>query len=147
MGGAFYFAEDYAKAGKGPVYLFLNRYDAPHAAYPDRHYAGHCIDISTAFRLVAYLQMEEYSRNIAKRYAAFMRTGSPSLPDSDWPAFNLEDRPTMVYDRIFEVKADPVRRERELLDSVAGIHGVVDHYLGKGYKFPIKGKPSPELEY
>ncbi len=77
MGGAFYFAEDYAKAGKGPVYLFLNRYDAPHAAYPDRHYASHCIDISTAFRLVAYPQMEEYSRNIAKRYAAFMRTGSP----------------------------------------------------------------------
>ena len=31
---------------KNPVYLYLNRYDAPHGAYPERRYAGHCMDLS-----------------------------------------------------------------------------------------------------
>lgn len=140
MGGAYYLAEDYARMGKGPVYQYLNRYDAPHAAYPERTYAGHCVDLYGALRLVGYPQMEEYSRKIADAYSAFMRTGDPSVEGLAWPAFDLTHRATMVYDRVFHVESDPIRREREALDGVIGREGLVDCYTNKDYRFPLNKK-------
>ncbi len=137
MGGAHYLAEDYARMGKGPVYQFLDRYDAPHDAHPERTYAGHCVNLYGAFRLVGYPQMEEYSKHIASMYCAFMRTGNPSTAELEWPAFDMEHRATMVYDKEFKLTADPIRKEREALDRAAGHDGPVDCYVGEQYKYPL----------
>ncbi len=140
MGGAQYMAEDYVKNGTNPVFLYLNRYDAPHGTYPERRYAGHCTDVSPAFRMVAYPQMEEYSKKIAAAYCAFMRTGNPSTDTLSWPVFGMEKKETMIYDCNFSVVSDPLKEELDALDKVSGNAGVVDCFMENNYKFPLKGK-------
>ena len=120
--------------------MYVNRYDGPHGTYPERTYAGHCMDLAPAFRMVAYPQMEEYSKKITAAYGAFMRTRDPSTPELKWPKFDLENRAVMVYDKAFSVVSDPLREEREALDRAVGHKKVVDCYTSKNYKVPLNGK-------
>ncbi len=140
MGAATYFAEDFAREHKGPVYLYLNRYDAPNSAYPARRFAGHCMELAPSFRMVAYPHMEEYSRQIAELFCAFMRTGDPSTASLRWPAFEMERKETMLFDRTFEVRSDPLGEELEALDRVTGKREPVDPWFGEHYHWPIGDK-------
>ncbi len=53
---------------------------------------------------------------------AFARTGDPNHPGiPNWPRYNLEARPTMVWDRPSRVENDPRREERKLIVQAAYI--------------------------
>lgn len=56
---------------------------------------------------------------MADAFIALARTGDPNnrtIPE--WPQFNLDQRPTMIFDRTVRVENDP-RREERLLFAVA----------------------------
>lgn len=56
---------------------------------------------------------------MADAFIALARTGNPQHPGiPDWPHFNLDARPTMVFDRRVRIENDP-RREERLLFAVA----------------------------
>jgi para-nitrobenzyl esterase len=49
---------------------------------------------------------------------AFGRSGDPNNPAiPNWPRYNLETRPTMVWDRTSRVENDPRREERKLMST------------------------------
>ena len=129
--GAFYQAQAYAAKGNTNIFLYLNRYDAPFIEGKAERYAGHCIDLAPAFRMVAYQDMEEYSKKIAAAYAAFMRTGNPSTESLLWLPFNNESRMTMVYDSDFYLESDPLKKERQAIEEVNGGRTLVNPFYGR----------------
>ncbi|MFR8004111.1 MAG: carboxylesterase/lipase family protein [Hydrogeniiclostridium sp.] len=142
MGCAQYPAEDYATHKKEtPIYLYLNRYDIPNGAHPYRRFAGHCTELSPFFRMVAYPEMEEYSKTVANLFASFMRTGKPECPGLNWPVFNMQQKPVMIFDRKFSVISDPLKTEQAALDTVTGEKAITNAFLHHEYKFPLAFKP------
>lgn len=59
------------------------------------------------------------SREISGAWVAFARSGRPDTSDHPWPAYDLAQRSTMLFDRITRVEADPDAAERRLLDGFA----------------------------
>jgi len=56
------------------------------------------------------------SERISGAWAAFARTGNPNHEGlANWPAFNLLERATMVFDNECKIVKDPNRDERKLL--------------------------------
>ena len=93
--------------------------------------APHTLDIPLAFDNVALspgmvgASAEDQKRAqamadvVSETYIAFARTGNPNnarLPK--WPAFELEKRPTMIFDLPVRVEDDPRGRERRYLGQV-----------------------------
>ena len=64
-------------------------------------------------------EQEGLSALMSRAFLAFARTGDPNttgLPA--WPAFDLQRRATMVFDRESRVVDDPRGRERRLFGQV-----------------------------
>ncbi|HET8938805.1 MAG TPA: hypothetical protein VFN67_35410 [Polyangiales bacterium] len=53
-------------------------------------------------------------------WIAFTRTGDPSVsgPNQTWPAYDLERRPTLVFDLESGLQFDPYGEERAAWDSL-----------------------------
>jgi para-nitrobenzyl esterase len=61
----------------------------------------------------------EASQNMSELWATFARTGLPAAEGQpDWPAYNLDSRPTMRIDVRCEVLNDLFRVEREMWEQV-----------------------------
>lgn len=118
--GAVFQAECYAREGRNPVFLYLNRYDMPMEELGGCLCSAHCMDLPMIFRMVARPEMEEYSRTYAAVCAAFMRTGDPSVPGLPWKPFDPDERLVMVCDHVFGMERDPLEAERH---AIADIHG------------------------
>jgi len=61
----------------------------------------------------------QLAARMSEAWIAFARTGNPntsSIPR--WPAFTLERRATMVFDRTVRVQDDPRGNERRLFGQV-----------------------------
>ena len=49
---------------------------------------------------------------------AFARIGSPDNPSIPfWPRYNLQDRPTMIWDTPSQIENDPRSNERKLISQ------------------------------
>lgn len=94
-----------------PVYHYMNAYDS--AKPEDVRYscAFHTCDLPLQMRIVMRDQDDWISRIFAHAWAAFARSGNPSTADYPWPAFNLSDRQTMIFDNNgrTRVQCDPYR--------------------------------------
>jgi para-nitrobenzyl esterase len=56
---------------------------------------------------------------VSGMFVAFARTGDPNMKGLPaWPAFDLERRPTMIFDRHTRVDDDPRGRERRMFGQV-----------------------------
>jgi para-nitrobenzyl esterase len=55
------------------------------------------------------------AKETMRAWTAFAHTGSPSTRALPWPAYNLGDRRTMVFDHVSRVLADPAEARRKVL--------------------------------
>lgn len=61
-------------------------------------------------------EAEALSRRMMDSWIAFARSGNPSHEGvGDWPAYDAQARPTMVFDRESRVESDPFAEEREAI--------------------------------
>ena len=63
--------------------------------------------------------MEAVSNRMMDSWIAFARTGNPNhdgIPQ--WPAYNIDNRATMVMDKEFKVVNAPFDKERAVWDGI-----------------------------
>ncbi|PWU07734.1 MAG: carboxylesterase/lipase family protein [Terriglobia bacterium] len=112
-------AERRAALGKAPVYLYYFTWETP--VQGGRLKSPHTIEIPFAFdnvKISARLtgggpEAMALADRVSDAWIAFARTGDPNtakLPR--WPAFNPQDRPTMVINNASKVEKDPIREQR-----------------------------------
>ena len=96
-------------------------------------WAGHASDIPLAFdnlakgsffgsqdRAAANPQGQQMADIMSETFIAFARTGVPDNPKiPHWPSFNLEERPTMIFDLEPRIENDPRGGERRLIERVS----------------------------
>lgn len=100
-----------------PVYQYLVRYDAPHPTMPGKRFAWHTADLPLQFRIVLHPESEELSKTYARAWAAFARTGNPSTPELNWPAYTTENGLVMVFDDECHVEKEPIFAIKALHDA------------------------------
>jgi para-nitrobenzyl esterase len=63
--------------------------------------------------------VERLSARMMDSWIAFVRSGDPSVtgPDQAWPAYELERRPTMLFDRRTGLEHAPYEEERAAWDG------------------------------
>jgi para-nitrobenzyl esterase len=111
-------AERKMKQDEAPAFMFYFTYGPP--IVDGRFQAFHTAELPLALRLVLYPESAQLSRQLAGAWAAFARTGNPSLPGLPWPAYALDTRPTMIFDGTSShVTNDPDREVREFLQSLS----------------------------
>lgn len=116
-------AERKTALGKAPAYLY--RWDYPSPAYGGKFGAIHGMDVSLALHNAKPpLTMDTPdSRAMAEKlssvWLAFAKTGDPNnkaIPH--WPAYNAEQRPTMLFDLKTRVENDPDHDIRVMWDAI-----------------------------
>ena len=109
---------------KSPVYMAWFGWKAP--IFDGRIRAFHCSDISFWFHNTDLMithngggkAPRELSEKMSDALLAFMRTGDPnckSLPA--WPKYTAENGEVMILDTVCEVKNDPDREARALIEN------------------------------
>ncbi len=113
-------AERKLAAGTAPVYMYLFAHESD--AEGGRLKAYHGGEVPFVFNLVdedprtgSWQGRQGLADAISDAWIAFARTGDPGHPGLPvWPRYNLEDRPTMIFDRVCSVDNDPVAEERHV---------------------------------
>jgi para-nitrobenzyl esterase len=119
-------AERKVKQGKAPVYKYYFQWYSPVRGGQLR--AMHTMDIPFALDIVDIAKSEvgdgkdrqPLADKMSAAWMAFAATGKPAtklLPE--WPAFNLENRPTMVFNNQCKVVNDPYREERLVIQTIS----------------------------
>jgi para-nitrobenzyl esterase len=93
--------------------------------------APHTLDIPLAFDNVALApgmvgssdadkaRAQQMADIVSETYIAFAKTGNPNNKDvPHWPAFSLQQRPTLIFDLPTRIEDDPRGRERKYLGQV-----------------------------
>lgn len=120
-------AERRAALGKGPVYLYYFRWETP--VDGGRLKSPHTIEIPFAFDNVKAAtrltgggpEAMALADKVSDTWIAFARTGNPNQPKMPrWPAFNITERPTMVFDTESRVVNDPIREQRLVMFKALG---------------------------
>ncbi len=101
-------AERQLARGQAPVHMYYFTWNTPLAE--GRIRAFHTAELPLAMRLVRFPESEGLSKNIAKAWADFARTGNPG-----WPAYSLASRATMIFDAESKVVNDPEGEQLRLL--------------------------------
>lgn len=109
-------AEARARAARAPAYLYELRWHDP--ARPDVG-AGHGVETSLVFGNrdeVPYLReapgSAELSAFMRAAWASFSRTGVPVIGDQPWPAYDEDQRSTLLWDLPPAIASDPGGEER-----------------------------------
>ncbi len=125
--GSVTIAERKAQQGGAPAYLYNFGYKS-NAKIPGTDFefgTMHALDIPFKFYNVeggmagTKADRFEASKNMTSLWTSFARSGKPSADGQpDWPAYNLESRPTMRIDSRCEVINDRFKTEREMWKSI-----------------------------
>jgi para-nitrobenzyl esterase len=119
-------AERKVMQGRAPVYKYYFQWYSPVRGGQLR--AMHTMDIPFALDIVEIAKSEvgegkkqqPLADKMSAAFVSFAATGKPGtklLPE--WPAFNLETRPTMVFNNESKVVNDPYREERLAIQAVS----------------------------
>jgi para-nitrobenzyl esterase len=112
-------AERRAALAKGPVHLYYFTWETP--VEGGRLKSPHTIEIPFAFDNVQISRQltgggadaMALADKVSDAWIAFARTGDPNTPKlPHWPAFNANERPTMVINNQSQVVGDPIREQR-----------------------------------
>ena len=107
-----------------PVYLAWFDYNAP--LFGGRIRAFHCADICYWFKntdlMVTHTgggsEPRKVSDQMSAALLAFMRTGNPNCAEiPEWPAYNPQDAPTMIFGKQSVVKNAPDREALSLMQA------------------------------
>ncbi|HVS64589.1 MAG TPA: carboxylesterase/lipase family protein [Thermoanaerobaculia bacterium] len=121
--GALLQAERKAQQGGAPAYLYLWTWESP--GMDGKFGAVHGVDVGLAFHNssgeIAGADSEEgrlMADRLASAWVAFARTGNPNNPElPEWPAYDPETRPTMIFDVDTRVEEDPLAGLREFWEE------------------------------
>jgi para-nitrobenzyl esterase len=112
-------------AGSAPTFVY--QFDWPTPIEGGKWGAHHGLDVPFTFDNAAITphlvgegaEQDELAAVMSRAFIAFARTGSPNTSGvPQWPAFDLNRRATMVFDRQTRVEDDPRGRERRLFGEV-----------------------------
>jgi len=113
-------AERKAAMRKAPVYVYLFAWETP----PDpKMLAHHALEITFAFDNTGRVRGPSgggpkpaaLADKMSDAWIAFARTGNPNTPKlPEWPVYNVQKRPTMVFNDESRVVNDPGGAERHL---------------------------------
>ena len=117
-------AERKAALGAAPVYLYWFTWQSP--VLDGRMRSFHGLEIPFIFENTdecAHMtgggaEAREFAEKVSTAWTSFARKGDPNhsgIPK--WPAFTAQKGETMILDRKWEVKNDPDREERRVLES------------------------------
>ena len=120
-------AERRAALHKGAVYLYYFRWETPLDG--GRLKSPHTIEIPFAFDNIKSSRMTAdapdapaLADKVSDAWLAFARSGNPNTPKlPQWPAFDADRRPTMVFDNVSKVENDPLRAQRIALFGAMGL--------------------------
>lgn len=113
-------AERKAALRKAPVYMYLFAWETP----PDpKMLAHHALEITFAFDNTSRVRGPSgggpkpaaLADKMSDAWIAFARTGNPNTPKlPEWPVYDVQKRPTMVFNDESRVANDPGGAERHL---------------------------------
>jgi len=112
-GGAYHQALAKARQGGAPVYNYFITYDSPNLRGSGEDCSWHTADLVLQMRIVHCPECEYISKMLAAAIGAFVRSGDPSTPDMQWPAFTERDPHVMLIDEPWRVELDPTKDMRE----------------------------------
>jgi para-nitrobenzyl esterase len=108
---------------RGKAYLYLVEWPSP--AYEGRFGACHGVDLGlvlgNARNLIAgnSLEARKMADIIGSAVIAFGKTGDPNCDKiPHWPAYDIESRPTMIFDLECRMENDPTRELRLLWEKL-----------------------------
>ena len=113
-------AERKSAAGRAPAYLYNFNWDTPVEGLK----SPHTLEIPFVFNNIKIAKpltgdgqdAFELANKVTDAWVAFARTGNPNAPGlPNWPAYNNQDRATMVIDNQSKIVLDPIREKRVLL--------------------------------
>ena len=119
-------AERRAALGAGPVYLYYFAWESPFEG--GRYRSPHTVEIPFAFHNLDASRLTDEAPDasaladrVSDAWLAFARTGDPNVPNlPQWPAFDLTNRPTMIFDNMSRVANDPLREQRRIIFEAHG---------------------------
>ncbi len=119
-------AERKAMQRKAPVYMYSFEWETP--LFDGRLKAPHALDVPFTFDTIDLTNATDRSpaahalaATMAETWAAFARSGRPghrSIPF--WPAYDLNERSTMMLDTAWRVEKDPRGETRKLWKAITG---------------------------
>ena len=120
-------AERKAALGKAPAYLYIWAWPSP--GFGGKFGAVHGTDVGLVFHSYrgaiggGGAVAQALADRMAASWVAFAKSGDPNNPSiPHWPAYDVQTRATMVFDRTIAVENDP-RREFRLLWEELGTGG------------------------
>ncbi len=101
-----------------PAYMYLFKWETPVLA--GRLHSPHTIEISFAYDNIAKAptwlgtghDLQPLADKVSGGWTAFARTGNPSQKGLRWPAYDIVDRPTMVFNDECKIVNDPGKEAR-----------------------------------
>jgi para-nitrobenzyl esterase len=117
-------AERKAKLGRAPAYVYHfekltpvrdGKLKSPHSL--EITYAFDNIDLSTAITGNGP-DKHALAAKVSAAWAAFARTGDPSIPGLRWEPHSAEHRAVMIFDDQSRLEVDPYREERQAITAM-----------------------------
>lgn len=110
-----------AKQGGAPAYNYWFTWQPQ--VLDGRPGAFHCLDLAFCFDNTARCaqatgntpQAQKLASVMSAAWRSFAETGRPVLPDLNWPAFNAETMPALVFDNESQLANDPAGAARRAL--------------------------------
>lgn len=116
--GAITQAERKMALRAAPAYLYLFQWQTP--VLGGRLHTPHGLEINFAYDNIAKAptwlgtgrDLQPLADKVRRAWTAFARTGNPSQTGLPWPAYNIVERPTMVFNDECKIVNDPGKEAR-----------------------------------
>lgn len=118
--GAYYQAKEKCEKN-GSVFYYVFAKDITHPTYESEKYSWHTADLPLQMRIVRDSDCEEISKYMSKAWAAFIRSGNPSIEGRKWSPFTINEPWAMLIDDNVDIIKDPLEKERNLLETLLGL--------------------------
>ena len=122
-------AERKLALGAAPAYMYYFKWETP--VLGGRLHTPHDTEMLFVFDNVAKAptflgtgaDLQPLADKVSGAWTSFARTGNPSQKSLPWPAYNISERPTMVFNDQCKIVNDPGKRERLELLKLASAAG------------------------